>query len=89
MKKACVASLGAAVIAAALTSATAAQTPVTFTRDVAPILFEHCATCHRPGEIGGFSLLTYQDVRPADLPIAALPNRLDLYRRKEPLLIDR
>lgn len=35
---------------------------VTFTRDVAPILFKHCATCHRPGEVGPFSLLNYQDV---------------------------
>ena len=42
----------------------AAQPRVTFTRDVAPIVFEHCATCHRPGDIAPFSLLTYDDVRP-------------------------
>lgn len=36
---------------------------VTFTRDIAPILFEHCADCHRPGEAGPFSLLTYEDAR--------------------------
>ena len=36
----------------------------TFTKDVAPILYEHCATCHRAGEIGPMSLLTYQEVRP-------------------------
>ena len=23
--------------------------PVTFSRDIAPILFEHCVACHRPG----------------------------------------
>jgi hypothetical protein len=28
---------------------------------VAPILYSHCATCHRPGEIAPFSLLTYED----------------------------
>src|SRR5438105_961078 len=36
---------------------------VTFTRHIAPIIFEHCATCHRPGEAAPFSLLTYDDVR--------------------------
>ncbi|MCS7045286.1 MAG: redoxin domain-containing protein [Gemmataceae bacterium] len=33
---------------------------VTYYRDVAPILQEHCQTCHRPGEVGPFSLLTYK-----------------------------
>ena len=40
-----------------------AQTPVTFSKDIAPIIFERCASCHRPGEIGPFSLLSYSDVR--------------------------
>ena len=35
----------------------------TFTEQVAPIIFQNCAVCHRPGEIGPFPLLTYQDVR--------------------------
>lgn len=35
--------------------------PVTFNRDVAPILFKNCAPCHRPGESGPFSLLTFAD----------------------------
>ena len=34
---------------------------VTFTRDIAPILYKHCAGCHHPGEAAPFSLLTYQD----------------------------
>lgn len=42
----------------------------TFTRDVAPILFANCASCHRPGEIGGFSLLAFADVRPRAAAIA-------------------
>jgi tetratricopeptide (TPR) repeat protein/mono/diheme cytochrome c family protein len=34
----------------------------TFNRDIAPIIFSNCSTCHRPGESGPFSLLTYDDV---------------------------
>lgn len=34
---------------------------ITYTKDVAPILFEHCARCHRTGEVGPFSLMTYED----------------------------
>lgn len=35
--------------------------PVTYYEDVQPILYENCVVCHQPGEIGGFSLLTYED----------------------------
>jgi hypothetical protein len=41
--------------------AVAAGQEVTYTRDVAPILFKRCAGCHRPGEVGPFPLLTYND----------------------------
>ena len=41
-----------------------AQTPVTFTRDVLPILQKNCQNCHRPGQIAPMSLLTYKDARP-------------------------
>jgi peroxiredoxin len=34
--------------------------PVTYHRDVLPILQENCQECHRPGEIGPFSLMTYR-----------------------------
>jgi hypothetical protein len=37
---------------------------VTFSRDVAPIVFANCAYCHRPGEVAPFSLLSYKDARP-------------------------
>jgi mono/diheme cytochrome c family protein len=40
----------------------AAVTP-TFSKDVAPILFQQCATCHRPGEAAPFSLLSYKDAK--------------------------
>jgi tetratricopeptide (TPR) repeat protein/mono/diheme cytochrome c family protein len=38
-----------------------ASTP-TFNRDIAPIIFSNCSSCHRPGESAPFSLLTYDDV---------------------------
>jgi hypothetical protein len=34
---------------------------ITYTKDVAPILWKNCAQCHRPGEVGPFSLLDYED----------------------------
>jgi peroxiredoxin len=34
--------------------------PVTYYRDVLPILQNNCQSCHRPGEVGPFSLLTYR-----------------------------
>jgi len=35
---------------------------VTFNKNIAPIVFENCGGCHRPGEAGPFNLLTYVDV---------------------------
>lgn len=40
---------------------TVAVAAPTFNKDIAPILYENCATCHRPGEVAPFPLLTYQD----------------------------
>jgi peroxiredoxin len=36
---------------------------VTYTKHVARILQKRCQECHRPGEIGPFSLLTYENAR--------------------------
>jgi len=55
-------------------SAAAAQ-PVTFHRQIAPILFEYCAPCHRPGEAGPFPLLTYEDARKRAAQIATVTRR--------------
>jgi tetratricopeptide (TPR) repeat protein/mono/diheme cytochrome c family protein len=52
-----------AALVAALPWSAAPAAPPTFTRDIAPIIQEHCATCHRPGESAPFDLLTYDDVR--------------------------
>lgn len=36
----------------------------TFNKDVEPVLRKHCQSCHRPGEAGPMSFLTYQETRP-------------------------
>ncbi|MBI3850660.1 MAG: cytochrome c [Verrucomicrobia bacterium] len=36
---------------------------LTFTEHIAPIVFNNCASCHRPGEAAPFALLTYADVK--------------------------
>src|SRR5262245_55362127 len=33
----------------------------TFSRDVAPIFYNKCVSCHRPGEVAPMSLITYRD----------------------------
>ena len=42
----------------------AVEATPTFTRDVAPILFDNCVSCHRPNHLAPMSLMTYDDVRP-------------------------
>src|SRR5262252_9681725 len=56
-------SLAAAVSADGPKTTTGAPVP-TYTKDVAPILYKNCTTCHRAGEIAPMPLLTYDDVRP-------------------------
>jgi hypothetical protein len=48
-----------------------AQT-VTFNKQIAPIIFNNCSSCHRPGEAAPFSLLSYKDVVPKARLIAAV-----------------
>ena len=43
----------------------------TFNKDIAPILFANCTSCHRPGEIAPMSLLTFKDARPWAKAMAA------------------
>ncbi|HVZ21421.1 MAG TPA: tetratricopeptide repeat protein [Vicinamibacterales bacterium] len=79
----------AVLLAAAACSRTPARPAVhvvTFNEDIAPILYDHCATCHRPvnvatspvpaGEVvcfagAPFSVLAYRDVAPHAKQIAA------------------
>jgi hypothetical protein len=44
---------------------------VTFNRQIAPIVYNNCSSCHRPGEAAPFSLLSYQDVVKKGRMIAA------------------
>jgi Tfp pilus assembly protein PilF/mono/diheme cytochrome c family protein len=50
----------------------------TFARDVAPILYRHCGSCHNPRTDAPFSLLTYDDVRPRAQAIAAATTRREM-----------
>ncbi len=52
--------LGAAVAALAATG----SQPVSFYKDALPVLQKNCQTCHRPGESGPMSFLTYDSTRP-------------------------
>ena len=65
-------SLASALLVPALAGAQsrpAAAAP-TFAKDVAPIFYKNCTVCHRPGEIGPLSLLTYAETRPCVKAIA-------------------
>jgi len=42
--------------------ASSTSSKVSYTRDIAPIVNANCVTCHRPGQVAPFSLLTYEDV---------------------------
>jgi len=50
----------------------------TFYKDVLPIVQNHCQECHRPGEIGPFSLMSYESARPWAKSIrqAVLPHKM-------------
>jgi hypothetical protein len=45
---------------------------ITFSGNIAPILYENCVTCHRPGEAAPFSLITYEDVKKRGALIATV-----------------
>ena len=69
MTRMIVAAAGLSLCAAGASVSIGAQSPgaagtPTYSRDIAPILYNSCTSCHRPGEIGPMSLLTYKDVRP-------------------------
>lgn len=41
-----------------------AQQDITFAEHVAPILYDNCVRCHRPGGVAPMSLMSYEEVRP-------------------------
>jgi len=95
MKSQRFASIGLAAIALIVmvaTTVTFGQAPtasagpqVTFTKDVAPILYKNCIRCHRPGEIAPMSLFTYEDARPW---AASMKNRVSK-REMPPWYLDK
>lgn len=52
------------LIGAAAFAASNSSNPVTFDKDVLPILQKNCQSCHRPGEVAPMSLLNYAEARP-------------------------
>src|ERR1700686_3373236 len=52
-----------------------AAEPVTFNKHIAPLVFQYCSPCHRPGEAAPFSLLTYTDARKHASQIVAVTER--------------
>ena len=53
------------MLVATAASARGQDAPVpTFSKDVAPIFYNACVSCHRPGQIAPMSLLTYETARP-------------------------
>ncbi|MGD0297150.1 MAG: cytochrome c [Bryobacteraceae bacterium] len=56
--------LGLCLSLAVLALAATAPPPVTFYKDALPVLQKDCQTCHRPGESGPMSFLSYETTRP-------------------------
>ena len=52
-----------------------AEAQITFTRDIAPIVFEQCTPCHRDGGSGPFPLTSYREVRQRATQIADVTAR--------------
>jgi len=70
--------LGALCLALALGASAhrhSTSPPVTFNRDIAPIVFQYCSPCHRPGEAAPFPLLNYQDTAKFAAQIAVITRR--------------
>src|SRR5579871_6216206 len=61
-------------VALALLSAAHAE-PITFYRNIAPIVYQSCAPCHRAGAPGPFPLISYQDVQKHAAQIVPLVKR--------------
>ena len=59
--------------------------PVTFSKDVAPILQDKCQACHQPNSIAPMSLITYEETRPW---ARSIKNRVET-RQMPPWHIDR
>ena len=61
--------IGLFIAAAALLPA---ADKITFTETIAPIIYQNCVTCHRPGEAAPFALISYEDVKKRGALIATV-----------------
>ena len=52
------------ILALVAAASAASDAPVTFTRDIAPILQQKCEACHREGSMAPMSLISYEETRP-------------------------
>jgi Flp pilus assembly protein TadD/mono/diheme cytochrome c family protein len=53
-------------------AATAQDSAVTWSHQIAPLVYNNCTTCHHPGGAGPFSLLSYEDARRWGAQMAAV-----------------
>jgi Flp pilus assembly protein TadD/mono/diheme cytochrome c family protein len=60
------------VFAAETAAGHATTEQVTWSGQIAPLVYNHCTTCHHPGGAGPFSLLTYEDARRWGTQMAAV-----------------
>ncbi len=49
-----------------------ARRALTYAKDIAPILYQNCASCHRAGEIGPFALMSYKDAKKRAAQLASV-----------------
>ena len=77
--------VGAFLAVSAIATAAEPARPVTFAKDVAPILQQKCQECHQPGSIAPMSLRTYEETRPW---AAAIKDRV-MRRQMPPWHIDK
>lgn len=66
---------GFIALLAATVAGSAAARPVTFSQDIAPLVYAHCAACHHVGGQGPFPLITYEDVARHATQIAEVTRR--------------
>jgi hypothetical protein len=77
MRRRVIVAIPSTLIAAATAVGLTAQgvpspgTSPTYARDIAPIFYKNCTSCHRPDEIAPMSLLSYAEVRPWAKAIAS------------------
>ncbi len=55
--------IAALTVSLSLTATAAETASPTFSKDIAPIIFKNCTSCHRPGEAAPFALQSYADVK--------------------------